>query len=38
MPAEADKLMVENMNKNLIDQDEYPMTRALRSFLFSGLL
>jgi glutamate/tyrosine decarboxylase-like PLP-dependent enzyme len=27
MPEEADKLMLENMNKNLIDQDEYPMTR-----------
>lgn len=27
MPAQADKLMAENMNKNLIDQDEYPMTR-----------
>jgi glutamate/tyrosine decarboxylase-like PLP-dependent enzyme len=28
MPAQADKLMTENMSKNLIDQDEYPMTRA----------
>ena len=27
MPAPADKLMQENMTKNLIDQDEYPMTR-----------
>jgi hypothetical protein len=27
MPAEADKLMMENVGKNLIDQDEYPMTR-----------
>lgn len=27
MPAQADKLMQENMSKNLIDQDEYPMTR-----------
>lgn len=28
MPAPADKLMQENMSKNLIDQDEYPMTRG----------
>ena len=27
MPQEADKLMMENLSKNLIDQDEYPMTR-----------
>lgn len=27
MPPEADKLMMENVGKNLIDQDEYPMTR-----------
>jgi glutamate decarboxylase len=27
MPAAADKLMLENMSKNLIDQDEYPATR-----------
>ena len=27
MPAQADKLMQENMSKNLIDQDEYPITR-----------
>lgn len=26
-PGPADKLMEENMSKNLIDQDEYPMTR-----------
>lgn len=25
MPKEADALMQENMSKNLIDQDEYPM-------------
>jgi len=25
----ADKLMMENISKNLIDQDEYPMTRKL---------
>ena len=27
MPKEADQLMMENITKNLIDQDEYPMTR-----------
>ena len=27
MPQAADKLMLENMSKNLIDQDEYPATR-----------
>ena len=27
MPRQADKLMMENISKNLIDQDEYPMTR-----------
>ncbi|KAF7791236.1 hypothetical protein EIP86_002250 [Pleurotus ostreatoroseus] len=27
MPDEANKLMMENLSKNLIDQDEYPMTR-----------
>jgi hypothetical protein len=30
MPPQADKLMVETMSKNLIDQDEYPMTRKLQ--------
>ena len=29
MPEQADKLMIENMSKNLIDQDEYPITREL---------
>ncbi|TFK55286.1 glutamate decarboxylase [Heliocybe sulcata] len=29
MPEPADKLMRENMSKNLIDQDEYPMTQVL---------
>ena len=35
MPSQADKLMQENMSKNLIDQDEYPMTReyGFRGFL-----
>lgn len=28
MPDEANKLMMENLSKNLIDQDEYPMTRT----------
>lgn len=27
MPEPANKLMQENMSKNLIDQDEYPATR-----------
>ena len=27
MPDEANKLMMENLSKNLIDQDEYPITR-----------
>jgi glutamate decarboxylase len=42
MPAEADKLMQENVGKNLIDQDEYPMTRmsapCLQSYWFEILL
>ncbi len=29
MPPPADKLMQENISKNLIDQDEYPMTRKI---------
>ena len=35
MPDEANKLMMENLSKNLIDQDEYPMTRtrSRRKFL-----
>lgn len=28
MPKQADQLMMENISKNLIDQDEYPMTRT----------
>lgn len=31
MPPQADKLMIESMSKNLIDQDEYPMTREFAS-------
>lgn len=34
MPAQADKLMMENVGKNLIDQDEYPMTRNQKSPLY----
>lgn len=32
MPKQADQLMMENISKNLIDQDEYPMTRASLPF------
>jgi glutamate/tyrosine decarboxylase-like PLP-dependent enzyme len=32
MPTQADKLMQENMSKNLVDQDEYPITRASQHF------
>lgn len=31
MPQQAEKLMTETMSKNLIDQDEYPMTRRPQS-------
>ncbi|KAF7304696.1 Glutamate decarboxylase [Mycena kentingensis (nom. inval.)] len=31
MPPAADKLMLENMNKNLIDSDEYPMTQIIHN-------
>ncbi|GBE82457.1 glutamate decarboxylase [Sparassis latifolia] len=31
MPKEADQLMMENISKNLIDQDEYPMTQVLHT-------
>ena len=31
MPEKAEKLVQENMYKNLIDQDEYPMTREFPS-------
>jgi hypothetical protein len=27
LPEKAEKLVLENLYKNLIDQDEYPMTR-----------
>lgn len=39
MPPAADKLVMENIGKNLIDQDEYPITRKLsRSSLCSWLI
>jgi len=31
MPEPANKLMMENMSKNLIDQDEYPMTQKIHT-------
>ncbi|KAI5124067.1 hypothetical protein M0805_003894 [Coniferiporia weirii] len=37
MPVQADKLMQENMSKNLIDQDEYPMTQILHTRCISML-
>ena len=37
MPDEANKLMMENISKNLIDQDEYPMTRASRPHISLAL-
>jgi len=37
MPAEADKLMMENVGKNLIDQDEYPMTQIIHERCISML-
>ncbi|KIJ50962.1 hypothetical protein M422DRAFT_27078 [Sphaerobolus stellatus SS14] len=37
MPDQATKLMVENMSKNLIDQDEYPMTQIIHTRCISML-
>ncbi|TFY71766.1 hypothetical protein EVG20_g1257 [Dentipellis fragilis] len=37
MPEAADKLMQENISKNLIDQDEYPMTQAIHTRCISML-
>ncbi|KAJ7489933.1 pyridoxal phosphate-dependent transferase [Mycena galericulata] len=37
MPAPADKLMVENMSKNLIDTDEYPATQIIHQRCISIL-
>ncbi|KZT11492.1 glutamate decarboxylase [Laetiporus sulphureus 93-53] len=31
MPKQADQLMMENIGKNLIDQDEYPMTQVIHT-------
>ncbi|KIJ55476.1 hypothetical protein M422DRAFT_57880 [Sphaerobolus stellatus SS14] len=37
MPKEADRLMDENKSKNLIDQDEYPMTQVIHTRCLSML-
>ncbi|KAJ3482776.1 hypothetical protein NLI96_g6750 [Meripilus lineatus] len=37
MPNEADKLMKENISKNLIDQDEYPITQDIHTRCISIL-
>ncbi|KAF8505181.1 glutamate decarboxylase [Gautieria morchelliformis] len=37
MPQQADKLMMESMSKNLIDQDEYPMTQVIHTRCISML-
>ncbi|KAI0303395.1 glutamate decarboxylase [Multifurca ochricompacta] len=37
MPPVADKLMLENISKNLIDQDEYPMTQDIHTRCISIL-
>lgn len=37
MPPIADKLMLENISKNLIDQDEYPMTQDIHTRCISIL-
>ncbi|KAG1756255.1 pyridoxal phosphate-dependent transferase [Suillus paluster] len=37
MPEPANKLMMENMSKNLIDQDEYPMTQQIHTRCISIL-
>ena len=31
MPAEADKLIMENMNKNIVDMDEYPAAAIIHN-------
>jgi glutamate decarboxylase len=31
MPEEANKLMMENIGKNLVDEDEYPATTKIHS-------
>ncbi|KAH9854009.1 glutamate decarboxylase [Lenzites betulinus] len=37
MPKQADQLMMENLSKNLIDQDEYPMTQVIHTRCVSVL-
>ncbi|RPD65905.1 glutamate decarboxylase [Lentinus tigrinus ALCF2SS1-7] len=37
MPKQADQLMMENISKNLIDQDEYPMTQVIHTRCISIL-
>ncbi|KAF8526307.1 glutamate decarboxylase [Hysterangium stoloniferum] len=37
MPVQADRLMMESMSKNLIDQDEYPMTQVIHTRCISML-
>jgi glutamate decarboxylase len=31
MPEEATKLMVENINKNIVDQEEYPAAQIIHN-------
>ncbi|KZP04962.1 glutamate decarboxylase [Athelia psychrophila] len=37
MPPQADRLMMENVSKNLIDQDEYPRTTEIHTMCVSML-
>ncbi|EIW55667.1 glutamate decarboxylase [Trametes versicolor FP-101664 SS1] len=37
MPKQANQLMMENISKNFIDQDEYPMTQAIHTRCISIL-
>ncbi|GJJ08699.1 hypothetical protein Clacol_002918 [Clathrus columnatus] len=37
MPDQANKLMIESMSKNLIDQDEYPITQVIHTRCISML-
>jgi len=37
MPKAAENLVIENMSKNLIDQDEYPMTQVIHTRCISML-
>ena len=38
MPSQCTQLMVENISKNLIDQDEYPMTQDIHTRCLSYIL